>query len=376
MATKKKPGTSAKKRPEVIATRRSTAGTGFDFEDGIAAWLLLQALAARGLPLEGDVQRLQMQTSSLHWDIDDLLLTTQGARRLAISCKGNVQVSANGLPNSFAAQAWRLWTKADSPFERATDRLALATQGTHADFQSAWSDVKRFAAGNDAALALAQIAANRRYKKIFDNLKAAAGTAVTDIDVLGLIGCIDVLPVDFQQVPSKNELDAIAVARSLLLDGTAEEAKKLWDEIVDRARKTRLGSGTLDMAGLRRWLRPRFALKDLPDYEPSWARLRALSAETESMIQTTLPSGARLDFRSECDRLLMKLGTEPCLVVYGESGTGKSALVKVFLDTHFPTASRIWLAPEHLEQALNEAERARFGIAHPLISGSRRGCNA
>ena len=83
MATKKKPKTSAKKRPAkkktVTATRRSTAGTGFDFEDGVAAWLLLQALAGRGLPLEGSVQRLQMQTSSLHWDIDDLLLTTSEA---------------------------------------------------------------------------------------------------------------------------------------------------------------------------------------------------------------------------------------------------------------------------------------------------------
>ena len=121
------------------------------------------------------------------------------------------------------------------------------------------------------------------------------------------------------------------------------------------------------MEALRRWLRPRFTLKDLPDYELSWARLRALSAETESLIQTALPSGARLNFRSECDRLLTEQGTKPCLAVYGESGTGKSALVKEFLDTHFPAATRIWLAPEHLEQALNEAERARFGIAYLLI---------
>ncbi|HKS84491.1 MAG TPA: hypothetical protein VJR71_03345 [Pseudolabrys sp.] len=275
MATKLKLRASAKKRLAMTATRRSTAGSGFDFEGGVAAWVLLQALAGRGLPVEGVVQRLQMQTGSLHWDIDDLLLTTQGARHLAISCKGNVQVSANGLPESFATQTWRLWTKADSPFDPATDCLALATQGTHADFQSAWSDVKKFATGDDAALALAQIAANTRFKKIFDNLKAAAGATVPDADVLGLIGRIDVLPFDFQQVPSKDERDAIAVARSLLLDGTEEEAKKLWDEIVDHARKTRLDSGTLDMAGLRRWLRPRFALKDLPDYEPSWARLRA-----------------------------------------------------------------------------------------------------
>jgi hypothetical protein len=372
--TSKKPKTGPKKRPAkkkaVTATRRSTAGTGFDFEDGVAAWLLLQSLAGRGLPIGGDVRRLQAQTSPLHWDIDDLLLTTQaeaGTRRLAISCKGNVQVSANGLPESFAAQAWRLWTKADSPFDRATDRLVLATQGTHARFQSAWSDIKKFGAGDDAAMALAQIATNRRYKKIFENLKAASGAAITDVDVLGLIGCIEVLPFDFQQVPSKDEQDAIAIARSLLDGATAQAAKELWDEIIGRARATRLGSGTLDMAGLRRWLRPRFTLKDLPCYEPSWARLRALSAESESIVQTALPSGARLDFRSECDKLLTELGTKSCPAVYGESGAGKSALVKVFLNLHFPDKTRIWLAPEHLEQALDEAGRARFGIAHPLI---------
>jgi hypothetical protein len=172
IAKKQKPKSSAKKRPAkkttVTATRRSTAGTGFDFEDCVAAWLLLQALAGRDLPIEGSVQRLQMQTGSLQWDIDDLLVTTQVetvAPRLAISCKGNVQVSVNGLPESFAAPAWRLWTKADSPFDRANDRLALATQGAHEAFQNAWSDIKKFAAGDDAALALAQIAANRRYKK-------------------------------------------------------------------------------------------------------------------------------------------------------------------------------------------------------------------
>jgi hypothetical protein len=285
-----------------------------------------------------------MQTGTLLWDIDDLLVTAQDkavARRLAVSCKGNVQVSANGLPTSFAEQAWQLWTKTDSPFDRSTDRLALATQGEHSVFQSAWSDIKKFSAGADTALALAQINANTRYKRIFDSLKAAAVTAVTDPDVLGLIGCIDVLPFDFQRVPSKDEGDALAVARSLLAGSTAEDAKNLWDEIVGRAKETRLGSGMLDLAALRRWLRSRFTLRDLPDHEPSWLRLRALSAETESLVQTALPSGARLDFRSECDELLTHIAEKPCIAIYGESGTGKSALVKALLDTHFPAATRV-----------------------------------
>ena len=311
-----------------------------------------------------------MQTGPLLWDIDDILFTAQaqtGDERLAVSCKGNVQVTANGLPDSFAAQAWRLWTKADSPFNRAADAMALATQGTHAGFQAAWGDIKRIASDADPALAMAQIAANSRYKRVVEALKSAAGADVGDADVLALIRCVEVLPFDFQQAQSKDEREAIAVARSLLADGTQEDAKRLWSDIVGRARETRLGSGTLDFAALLRWLRPRFSLKGLPDYEPSWSRLRALSAETESLIQTALPSGARLDLVSDSVRLREQFGTNPCLVVYGESGTGKSALVKRFLETHFLNAARVWLAPEHLEQALDETERARFGVAHPLI---------
>ena len=374
MARELKPKKPAKTRQSaeqaVIATRRSTGGTGFDFEDCVAAWLILQALAGQALPVGGDPLRLQMQTGSMHWDIDDILLTAQdetGDKHLAVSCKGNVQVSANGLPGSFAAQAWRLWTKAESPFSRSADVMALATQGTHAGFQDTWSEIKKAAKGTDPALALAQIVANRRYRLIYDALKHAADTTVEDGEVLGLICRVEVLPFDFQQAQSKDERTAIAVARSLLTDGTQVDAKELWSGIIDRARETRLGSGTLEFAELLRWLRPRFSLKALPDYRPSWNRLSALSAETEGLIETALPSGARLEFASDIDRLREQLGANCHLVVYGESGTGKSSSVKSLLDAHFPKSARVWLAPEHLEQALDEAERVRFGIAYPLL---------
>ena len=374
VANKQKPKRSVKKPPAkkkaVIATRRSTGGVGFDFEDCVAGWLILQALGARDLPIHGQPQRLQMQTGPLLWDIDDILLTTQGqfgAERLAVSCKGNVQVSANGLPDSFAAQLWRLWTKADSPFSRTADVMSLATQGKHAGFQAAWSGIKAAASGADPALARAQIAATPRYRRVFEALKSAAGVVVGDAEVLGLIRRVEVLPFDFQQAQSKDERDAIAVARSLLTDGSQADAKRLWSDIVGRARETRLGSGTLDFAELVRWLRPRFSLKGIPDYEPSWNRLRALSAETEGVIETALPSGAHLECVSDIDKLREQLGANCRLVIYGESGTGKSALVKSLLETHFSKAARVWLAPEHLEQVLDEAERVRFGIAYPLL---------
>jgi len=71
-----------------------TAGPGFDFEDRVAAWLLLKALSGQPLPsVDGVAARLQMQVDALGWHIDDILLaatvSADDARRLAISCKGN-----------------------------------------------------------------------------------------------------------------------------------------------------------------------------------------------------------------------------------------------------------------------------------------------
>lgn len=90
------------------STTRSTAGTGFDFEDQVAAWLLLKVLTGEPLPgLEGIGTRLQTQVEALGWTIDDILLTVRmgsdDKRHLAISCKSNVQVTASSLPADFVA---------------------------------------------------------------------------------------------------------------------------------------------------------------------------------------------------------------------------------------------------------------------------------
>ena len=100
-------GGSAKRAP---ATLRSTSGAGFEFEDLISAWQLVKALSGEQAPgIGGVVAQAQAQGSTLGWRIDDLLLTAQATtalRRLAISVKGNLQVTAAGLPADFVTRAW------------------------------------------------------------------------------------------------------------------------------------------------------------------------------------------------------------------------------------------------------------------------------
>lgn len=81
-------------------------------------------------------------------------------------------------------------------------------------------------------------------------------------------------------------------------------------------------------------------------------------------IETALPNGHAVARNG--DDLLAALSNQQACLVSGDSGVGKSALVKVTLDTHFPDARQVWLGPEALRAALSDAERYTLGLTAPL----------
>jgi hypothetical protein len=359
------------------STTRSTAGPGFDFEDQVAAWLLLKVLTGQPLPgVEGIGARLQMQVEGLGWAIDDILLTTtvsvDDQRHLAISCKSNVQVTASDLPADFVTRCWQQWAKIDAtPMQRGKDCLMLVTRGRNNAFMATWSELKNAAEGADLALALGRMRATAKHRAMFKSVKApakAAGVTASEADVVKMIDSMAVAPLDFHIAESESEKLAIAQSRTLLLNGSLAEGKRFWGELVAQARNTRLGSGTLELSDLWRRLRPDFALTDHPDYEAPWRRLRALTQDHKATIETALPSGLTLDRKDDIDQLLERIATDTMCVVFGESGSGKSALVKATLDERFPNASQVWFGPDNLDLVLNEATRVSLGISSPLIN--------
>src|SRR5947209_1963208 len=371
-ATRKK-AVSARKTARQ-STTRSTAGPGFDFEDRVAAWLLLKALTGQPLPaIAGVATHLQMQVEACGWALDDILLTAKaddGTHGLAASCKSNLQVTATALPHDFVARCWRQWAAGGSnPFTRGRDSLALVTRGTNNAFMATWSELKQAAQGNDSVLALGRMRATGKHRPGFDSVKSPAkdaGIAVSDVDVVAMVKTIAVIPLDFHIAESESEKQAIAQCRSALTEGSFKEGARLWAALVDYARDTRLGSGTLELVALWRVLRSRFALKDHPDFNRSWQRLRALTTDYRATIETHLSGGIRLNRDAEAEGLLAALALDTECVIFGDSGSGKSALVKTTLDQHFPSANQVWFGPDSLDLALNEATRGSLGIDQPL----------
>jgi hypothetical protein len=228
----------------------------------------LKVFTGEPLPgIEGNAVRLQMQVEALHWDIDDILLTTtvskDDQRRLAVSCKSNVQVTPSALPTDFVRRCWQQWAKPDpNQMQRGKDRLALVTRGANNAFMATWSELKNAAGGADDTLAIGRMRATGMHRAIFDSVmnpaKDASVTA-SDADVAAMIDSIDVVPLDFHIAGSKDEANAIRQARTLLTGGGQVEGKRLWDALVTHAKNTRLGAGTLDIADLWRQLRVTFS---------------------------------------------------------------------------------------------------------------------
>src|SRR5262249_13350961 len=70
--------------------------------------------------------------------------------------------------------------------------------------------------------------------------------------------------------------------------------------------------------------------------------------------------------QTEFARISELISQNTVTVVYGESGSGKSALVKTVLDREFSNWRQIWLGPDQLTVALNEIDRSKLGLTHPL----------
>lgn len=101
-----------------------------------------------------------------------------------------------------------------------------------------------------------------------------------------------------------------------------------------------------------------------PGIFKSWDRLAALTRDQLETIETALPNGHAV--ARSGDDLVAALSAQDACLISGDSGVGKSALVKLTLDAHFSDARQVWLGPEALRSALSDAERDTLGLTAPL----------
>jgi hypothetical protein len=132
------------------------------------------------------------------------------------------------------------------------------------------------------------------------------------------------------------------------------------------AKEVRLRRGTITVPDLVTRIRGQFALRHHPDFVRDWETLLNVTEDHKARIETQLPSGYALPRAAQSAALQKAVAENPVTVVFGESGTGKSALVKSSLDHASSSWNQVWFEPETLTTALSAAKRNSLPLQHEL----------
>ena len=360
-----------------------TGGAGFNFEDCIAAYFMIHLLSNTP-PLECDfgvVVSIDWQVSESGWSLDDLLITCKGSnevlRRLAISIKRDKQVTRKGFPTHFVEAIWKHWLNTQTnPFVKDRDRLCLAVGELADSVKSAWDKMLAQALRTSSERMVKRLSPQSKSRSnskiqrdIFNSLHCPAGLKqggnTEKIDTARLLKHIRLLHYDFQSPQSNAEKEAIRLCKSCLHSGSTDEAKELWGKLIAFAANLRAQGGTMDRSQLIRTLH-KFRLAEFPDFRSDWTILQRVSKDAMAGIRTEIGRGIEISRKGLIDKINENLNKLRRQVLLGESGSGKSALVKTIARSNLFDRV-VWLTGDHLNAPGLHSVSGKLGLTHDLV---------
>jgi hypothetical protein len=354
-----------------------TSGEGFRFEDHIAARVLLDALLAMP-PVEaalGQFRRLHWQARDTGWELDDLVLetgpATEEGREAAISIKLDRQVTEQGFPPDFVRILWRHYLGVDGArqLRPGRDLLVLAVGRLGGRVQEAWDRMLSEASITTPERLRARLRKNGNQsskvaRALFESLACPPDLGRPHADDIAKLLCnVRLLSFDFSSLTSSDLKRAHSDARAALNTSDEPSATALWRRLLELSAERRSG-GALASDELVRALRLKFKLREHPEYRADWERLGRRSSEALEDIGTSLDEFASIPRTAEAARIRDRLETSGVAIVAGESGTGKSGLVKSHIARGYQRV--VWLACGDLDAATGAVLQEELRLDHSL----------
>ncbi|WP_158791510.1 hypothetical protein [Granulicella sp. L60] len=361
----KKPAKSAAKK---LAKIKSTGGYGFGFEDKVAGQFLIRMLdGAEPLNIKGaQIQRLSFQVAASGWVLDDQLLELRndaGPLYCSVSVKSAAYLTKGGFKSEFVADSWAQWFKG-GPFDPQRDFMALAV-GHLADAPSiAWEDIERRIIDGDPQHLADQLTSTGSSsgieRKIFKSLGATQKQS-PDIDVARLLKRLRV-----RHLSGSIDVTAAKECTSLLKFEKPAIGKDLWKDLLSIASKLRMSGGTITVAELLNDLRSKYQLKDHPNFRASWQGTNLNSRSNCESVHSVAGADTSVSFSEADVELLANAKAGHVLAIVGDSGTGKSSLLKSYVTPRLEDVNLIWLSQDEIDKPNQNLVAASLGIEEHL----------
>jgi hypothetical protein len=366
-----------------IAPTKATGGGGYTFADKVAAGFLVQILK-RMFPLETDVgvvTEVHFETRDIGHILDDLqLVLTRGldATRCLVSVRSNRQLTKKGFNKEFVQDAWDEWNgRAGSKVDTAKDILCLIVGVIDESTLHEWKELQKQATSTTPERLSERLSgggqSSSTQRAIFEGLRQSASGEMDPVETARLVARLRVL-----RFSEAMEGDYVNLCSEILRGGTVEDGVKLWARLLQLASENRGTGGYFDLPKLIGVLRPDFDLQDHPDFRPGWNNLEAVSADNIKGVRAEVGTGIRLARADETKRLVSEVDAHDAVVVAGESGSGKSAMVSQLVMPGGAYRRTIWLSAGQLSKT-SQAELASafdlgFNIPELIANSGGHGC--
>ena len=362
-----------------------TGGPGFNFEDDVAAHFLLDMLtgiASFGVE-HGQVVQVDWQVRDSDWLLDDLAVTLEsaaGRRTAALSVKSHRQITEAGFPDNFVEAAWEQWLHTTSnTFTEGRDLLGMVTGNIANQVMTSWETLLTEAIGTTPERMLARLQApvdasqgaqsSHTERALFTSLccpqRLQLHVDTDEAATVRLVRHLRVFYFDFEQEPSRDEVEAVAGCQRILRSGDIETARQMWGRLKGISAENRGRGGSLDLAGLVSLLRDQFDLRDYPDHEADWDAAGKVSAEVMEDVYTDIAGVVSLLRTAAVATVQNALDQRRLCLLVGESGSGKSAVGKLIAMRQYDRV--IWPPASALESGRSGGFEQELGLRHPLL---------
>lgn len=349
----------------------STGGRGFNFADQVAADLLLLMLLARPLRgmSEGHIEEIHFECGAKGWRFDDWLVTclVDGAPCYrAYSCKSNHQFSKTKAPPDAVVRLWQQLDASDdqNPFRSPRDQLVLVTTPLDPSTRANLDHLLRTARVQDVDTFVANASQGLGQSRRVLLHSFSRDTAMPDSrSAWRALRAFSHHGYDYLQDGSQSLQHSLELARAALDAPTAQVASDLWNDLAAIASKARENGEVLRRHDLIERLRPRHQLQAHPDYTSDLSKLRRHSGNAQSHIRTVVGTDLTLA-RSPWLQQIAQLGLGFFLTAVGDSGSGKSGLVKLYSRSHAEAGRLIWVNADVFNESLGL--ESALALQHPL----------
>lgn len=323
------------------ASPKSSGGGGYTFEERVAAWWSLHLLAGSS-PLDSNLAgptEIRLQAKVDDWLLDDFVArfpTRSGYVRAAVSVKSNSPVTAFSAPQDFVKDCWeQLLRPGSTQFRPDHDFLVLATANIPATTLRAIQDAVTKAASAPKPFDRRIMERGwcpegvRKFARSFARPRELGRRYPKAERRIGvLLQAVRIQSYDFEDPGSESEKRALSLCRGLVESGSQAEARLLWKSIIDLVKELRPTSGVLTLQTLLDQARTVVRLRSHPDYATDWLLLGKVADNWGNDTKDTIGKDIRLRRRKLLAELVEGLKGSSVVVVTGESGIGKSVLVK------------------------------------------------